>query len=58
MAKTELTANFNRRRANNQRRRLRSGIKNIEDRIRNRDIRIKQVIPQPEILKLKKRASC
>ena len=47
-------SNYNQKRANNQRRRVRSGIKNIEGRIRNRDIKIKQIIPHLEKLKLKK----
>ena len=44
MARTKLIAraSYNRRRANFQRRRVRSGIKKIEGRIRNRDIKIKQ----------------
>ena len=56
MARTKLIAraNCNRRKANYQRRRVKSGIKNIEGRIRNRDIKIKQIIPHLEKLKLKK----
>ena len=48
MAATKLIAraNYNRRRANYQRLGVRSGIKNIEGRIRNRDIKIKHIIPQ------------
>ena len=48
MARTKLIAraNYNRRRANYQRLGVRSGIKNIEGRIRNRDIKIKHIIPQ------------
>ena len=30
--------------------RLRSGVKNIEGRIRSRDIKVKQLIPQPKKL--------
>ena len=57
MAATKLIAraNYNRRRANYQRLGVRSGIKNIEGRIRNRDIKIKQIIPQCETLKLNKK---
>ena len=50
MARTKLivTANYNHRRANYQRRRVRSGIKSIDGRIRNRDIKIKQIILQSQ----------
>ena len=48
MARTELIAraNYNRRGANYQQRRVRSGIKNVEGRIRNRDIKIEKIILQ------------
>ena len=60
MAATKLIAraNYNRRRANYQRLGVRSGIKNIEGRIRNRDIKIKHIIPQSAAFKLKKWTSC
>ena len=56
MAATKLIAraNYNRRRANYQRRRIRSGIKNTEGRIRNRDIKIQQIIPQSQNIEDKK----
>ena len=56
MARTKLItrANYNRRRANCQRRGVRSGIKNTEGRIRNRDIKIKQIIPQSQNIEDKK----
>ena len=56
MARTKLIAraNCNRRKANYQRRRVKSGIKNIEGRIRNRDIKIKQIIPQSQNIEVKK----
>ena len=56
MARTKLIAraNLNRRRVNYQRRRIRSGIKNTEGRIRNRDIKIKQIIPQSQNIEDKK----
>ena len=56
MARTKLIAraNHNRRRVNYQRRRIRSGIKNTEGRIRNRDIKIKQIIPQSQNIEDKK----
>ena len=64
MVGTKLVArkNYNQRmeqfRRSNQRRpntkRPRKGIKNIEGRIRNRDIKIKQLIPQPKNVKVKK----
>ena len=48
MAITNLTAraNFNRRKADYRRRRVRSGVRNIEGRIRNRNIKITQIFPQ------------
>ena len=48
MAITNLTAraNFNRRKADYQQRRVRSGVKNIEGRIRNRNIKLTQIFPQ------------
>ena len=46
MTRLIVRANYNCRRANYQRCRVRPGIKNIEGRIRNRDIKIKQIIPQ------------
>ena len=57
MARTKLIArdNYNRRRANYQRSRVWSGIKNIEGRIRNRDIKIKQVIPHSWNIEVKKK---
>ena len=57
MARTKLIAraNYNLRRENYQRLRVSSAIKNIEGRIRNRDIKIKQIIPQCETLKLNKK---
>ena len=64
MTKTKVIArnNYNNRkkqfRRANQRRsnpkRPRAGIKNIERRVRNRDIKIKQLILQPEDLIVKK----
>ena len=56
MARTKLIAraNYNRRRANCQRRGVRSGIKNTEGRIRNRCIKIKQIIPQSQNIEDKK----
>lgn len=64
MARTKLIArnNCNQRkeqfRRSNQRRpntkRPRKGIKNIEGRIRNREIKIKQLIPQPKNVQVKK----
>ena len=56
MARTKLItrANYNRRRANCQRRGVRSGIKNTEGRIRNRDIKIKQIIPQSRNIEVEK----
>ena len=57
MARTKLIAraNYNLRRENYQRLRVSSAIKNIEGRIRNRDIKIKRIIPQCETLKLNKK---
>ena len=48
MAIANLTAraNFNCRKADYQRCRVRSGVKNIEGRIRNRNIKITQIFPQ------------
>ena len=59
VARTKVTAraNCNRRKGQFQRanqRRPRSGVKNIEGRIRNRDIKIKQLIPQSRNLDAKK----
>ena len=56
MTRTKLItrANNNRRRGNCQRRGVRSGIKNTEGRIRNRDIKIKQIIPQSQNIEDKK----
>ena len=56
MARTKLIAraNYNRRRANCQQRGVRSGIKNTEGRIRNRYIKIKQIIPQSQNIEDKK----
>ena len=47
MAITNLTAraNFNRRKADYRRRRVRSGVRSIEGRIRNRNIKITQIFP-------------
>ena len=47
MERTKLTAraNCNCRGANYQQHRVRSGVKYIEGGIRNRDIKIKQIIP-------------
>ena len=55
MARTKLIAraNYNRRRANCQRLRVRLGIKNIEGRIKNRDIKIKQIFPQSQNIEVK-----
>ena len=61
MAITKLiaSANYNLRRENYQRLRVSSGIKNIEGRIRNRDIEIKQIIPQCRNIEVKKKwTSC
>ena len=57
MAITKLiaSANYNLRRENYQRLRVSSGIKNIEGRIRNRDIEIKQIIPQCRNIEVKKK---
>ena len=56
MARTKLIAraNYNRRRANYQRFGVRSEIKNIKGRIRNRDIKIKHIIPQSRSIEVKK----
>ena len=55
MARTKVTAraNYNRRKGQFHRR-PRSGIKSIEGRIRNRDIKIKQIIPQSRNIDVKK----
>ena len=60
MARNKLTTrvNFNHRRANYQQRRVRSGVKSIEGRIRNRDIKINRSFPNPKTLKLKKWTNC
>ena len=57
MARTKLIARakYNRRRANYQRRRVRSEIKNTDGRIRNRYIKIKQIIPQCQNIEDKKK---
>ena len=57
MARTKLIAraNYNRRRENYQRLRVSSGIKNIEGWIRNRDIKMKQIIPQCRNIEVKKK---
>ena len=57
MARTKLiaSANYNLRGENYQRLRVSSGIKNIEGRIRNRDIEIKQIIPQCRNIEVKKK---
>ena len=57
MARTKLiaSANYNLRRENYQRLRVSSGIKNIEGRIRNRDIEITQIIPQCRNIEVKKK---
>ena len=57
MARTKLIAraNYNLRRENYQRLRVSSGIKNIEGRIRNRDIKIKQIIPQCRNIEVKQK---
>ena len=47
-------AKYNLRRANYQPLRVRSEIKNIEGRIWNRDIKIKQIIPQSQNIEVKK----
>ena len=56
MARTKLTAraNYNRRRGNYQQRRVRLGVKNIECRIRNRDMKITQIIPQSQNTEVEK----
>ena len=56
MARTRLIARakYNLRRANYQPLRVRSEIKNIEGRIWNRDIKIKQIIPQSQNIEVKK----
>ena len=56
MARTRLIARakYNHRRANYQRLRVRLEIKNIEGRIWNRDIKIKQIIPQSQNIEVKK----
>ena len=54
MARLIVRANYNCRRANYQRCRVRPGIKNIEGRIRNRDIKIKQIIPQSRNIEAEK----
>ena len=56
MARTKLTAraNYNRRRGNYQQRRVRLGVKNIEGRIRNRDMKITQIIPQSQNTEVEK----
>lgn len=64
MVRTTLVArnNYNQRkeqfrRANQKRpnpKRPRTGIKNIKGRIRNRDLKIIQLIPQPKTLQVKK----
>ena len=56
MARSELIAraNYNRRRANYQQRRVRSGIKYVEGRIRNIDIKIGKIIPQSQNIEVKK----
>ena len=60
MARTKLTAraNYNRRWGNYQQRRVRLGVKNIEGRMRNRDMKIMQIIPQSRNTEVKKWASC
>ena len=57
MARTKLIAraNYNLRRENYQRLRVSSGIKSIEGRIRNRDIKIKQIIPQCRNIEVKQK---
>ena len=55
MTRLIVRANYNCRRANYQRCRVRPGIKNIEGRIRNRDIKIKQIIiPQSRNIEVEK----
>ena len=56
MARTKLIAraNYNCRKANYQQRRVSSGIKIIESRIRNSDIKIKQIIPRSRNAEVKK----
>ena len=56
MTRTRLTtrANYNRRKADYRRGRLRPRVKHIEVRIRNRDIKIKQIIPQSQNIEVKK----
>ena len=56
MSRSELIAraNYNRRRANYQQRRVRSGIKYVEGRIRNRDIKMGKIIPQSQNIEVKK----
>ena len=55
MARTKVTAraNYNHRKGQFHRR-PRSGVKNIEGRIRKKDIKIKQIIPQPRNIDVKK----
>ena len=56
MSRSELIAraNYNRRRANYQQRRVRSGIKYVEGRIRNIDIKMGKIIPQSQNIEVKK----
>ena len=56
IARSELIAraNYNRRRANYQQRRVRSGIKYVEGRIRNIDIKMGKIIPQSQNIEVKK----
>ena len=54
MTRTKLITRANNNRRNCQRRGVRSGIKNTEGRIRNRDIKIKQIIPQSQNIEDKK----
>ena len=54
MTRLIVRANYNCRRANYQRCRVRPGIKNIEGRIRNRDIKIKQIISQSRNIEAEK----
>ena len=55
MARTELIAraNYNRRRANYQQLRVRSGIKNVEGRFRNRDTKMEKIILQSQNIEVK-----